>query len=259
MFNNTPSHEQKENADTTLYWFCTDSEDEYEKNLKYNIESLATNNWLIKDARTSITYTFNAEGFRSREINVNNPGIAVFGCSFTTGVGLPLDKVYHYYIGKELNLPVDNFGVRGSSNSTSFRIAQHWLPILQPKIVILQTTFADRFEIINEDSQSIVVSPMCVNLHNRTPYYQLYQQWILNDANGIFDKQKNELAIRYLCHTLNIPIFVVDVSDFTADNVGPKCRLARDLMHPGVQLNQLVGLHLTEKILKTQNFGKVYG
>jgi hypothetical protein len=259
MFENTPSHEQKEFANTTLYWFSTDSKDEYEKNLKHNTESLVTNNWLVEDVQTSIPYTFNAEGFRSREINVNDPGIAVFGCSFTAGVGLPMDKVYHYYIGKELNLPVDNFGVLGSSNATSFRIAQYWLPMLRPKIVILQTTFADRFEIINENSQSVVLAPLAINLHNRIPYYQLYRQWILNDANGIFDKQKNELAIRYLCHTLDIPIFVVDVNDFTADKSSPIFLQARDLMHPGVQPNQLVGLQLTENILKTQNFGKLYG
>ena len=250
MFENTPNHEQKGYANKTLHWFSSDSENAYNENLKSNLEMLVKNNWTSDDALTRVSYKFNANGFRSREIDVNNPGIAVFGCSFTTGVGLPAHELYHYYIGKELNLPVDNFGVQGASNGVAFRLAQHWLPILKPKIVILQTTFADRLEIINKDNQSVVVTPMAVSLHNRVSYHSLYQQWCLNDANGIIDKQKSELAIRYLCHSLNIPVFVVDVSDFTISSLGPLHQFGRDLMHPGVTINRYIGLNLIEKILE---------
>ena len=230
-----------------------DSEDEYHKNLKHNHEMLVKHHWAGDIVLPSISYTFNTDGFRSREITVNDPGIAVFGCSYTTGVGLPWDKLYHYYIGQELNLPVDNFGVAGASNGVAFRLAQYWLPVLKPKIVILQTTFADRFEVVSNDNHSIVITPHAVDLWNRAAYRSFYQLWSLNEINGITDKQKTEFAIRYLCHTLGIPIFVVDVDDFKVDSsqqFGPLHYKARDLMHPGIPTNQRVGLQLIEKIQK---------
>ena len=249
----TPAHEQQPYADKTLQWFQCDSEDEYHENLKHNHEMLVKHHWAGDTVPPSISYTFNAHGFRSREINVNDSGIAVFGCSFTTGVGLPLDKTYHYYVGQELNLPVDNFGVAGASNGVLFRLAQHWLPALKPKIVILQTTFADRFEVVGDDNHSIVITPHAVHLWNREEYRSFYQSWSLNEINGITDKQKTELAIRYLCHTLGIPIFVIDVDDFACDpnqQFGPLQYRARDLMHPGIPTNQHIGLQLVKKIQK---------
>ena len=201
---------------------------------------LEMNNWLDVEQNSKLTYNFNSQGFRSREITTEHRGFAVFGCSFTMGIGLPYDELYHEQLAKELKLPADNFGVNGASNGLMFRIAQYWLPIIRPHFVIVQTTFKERFEIIDQYNLSLVMSPQW----EEAPTQQVFRNWWFTDANSIADKQRNELAIRYLCHELDIPIFVIDEEDFR----NPQLGLARDIEHPGLPSHQRVANSLVEQI-----------
>ena len=224
MFEHAPCHVQQQYAGKTLLWCSIDNEQEYNKNLKntQQRELLAHNGWIDH----KIEYQYNAQGFRSREIDPNRPGFAVFGCSFTQGLGLPVDELYHERISKDLGMPVDNFGVFGASNGLTFRLAHYWLPIIKPRFVILQTTFRERFEIINQDNVSTVMSPAFSQV---ATVQEVFRNWWFTDANSIADKQRNELAIQQVCHQLDIPLLVIDVEDFR----NPVLGLSRDLTHPG--------------------------
>ena len=249
MIETIPSHVQQQYAGETLQWCSSDSEENYKKHLKdkHTKNLLALNGWLEDHSRfADVKYTFNSAGFRSREIDTDNPGFAVFGCSFTAGIGLIENELYHHHIGKELKLSVDNFGVLGASNGLIFRIAQYWLPIVKPKFVILQTTFKERFEVINQDNVSNVMSPQWKEITNQP----VFRNWWFTDANSIADKQRNELAIRYLCHTLDIPIFVIDVEDFR----NPVLGLSRDLDHSGPTNHTKVAEKLCNCIYKHPRF-----
>jgi hypothetical protein len=249
MIEITPAHVQQQYAGKTLNWCSSDSEEAYNKHLKdkHKKNLLALNGWLEEHQRTAnIKYVFNSEGFRSRNIDTNNPGFAVFGCSFTAGIGQIEYELYHYYVGKELKLPVDNFGVLGASNGLIFRLAKYWLPVVKPMFVILQTTFKERFEVINQDNVSNVMSPQWKEITNQP----VFRNWWFTDANSIADKQRNELAIRYLCHELDIPIFVIDVEDFR----NPVLGLSRDLDHSGSINHQQVADKLCKQIYAHPRF-----
>ena len=73
---------------------------------------------------------------------------------------------------------------------------------------------------------------------------QVFRNWWFTDANSIADKQRNELAMRYLCHELDIPIFVIDVEDFR----NPVLGLSRDLDHSGPQNHHLMAENLKKQI-----------
>ena len=60
------------------------------------------------------TYVINQHGFRFEEIPTETD-LAVFGCSFTFGLGLPNEMLWHNILAKELNLSCLNFGMCGSS------------------------------------------------------------------------------------------------------------------------------------------------
>mgnify|MGYP006108854359 CR=1 FL=1 len=240
MFDNVPQHIQLQYANTTLNWCSTDSEQEFQKNLKNSqqYELLDKNGWIDRN----IEYSFNSYGFRSREIDISNPGFAVFGCSFTSGIGLPVDELWPVRLSKELSIPVDNFGVLGASNGLIFRVAHYWLPVVKPKFVILQTTFKERFEIIDKHNTSVIMSPT----YPHTPPFQVeFTQWWYTDANSIADQQKNEFAIRYICQRLNIPIIAIDVDKFVNLQRGDK---ARDLQHPGSQTHNLASEHFFKQL-----------
>ena len=226
VFENVPSHVQQQYANKTLSWCSADSKEEFRNNLKnsHQHKLLMLNGWIDRD----ITYSFNSYGFRSREIDITNPGFAVLGCSFTMGIGLPLDEIWPVQLSKEISIPVDNFSVFGASNGLMFRMAHYWLPIVNPKFVILQTTFKERFEIINQYNESTVMSP---SFHQTATTQEVFKNWWYTDANSIADQQRNELAIRYICHSLAIPIIVIDIEDFR----NPVLGLSRELTHPGPQ------------------------
>ena len=244
MFENAPCHVQQQHAGKTLSWCSSDSEDDYKKHLtdKDKNRLLESNGWGQSNdhIRTRLTYEFNSEGFRSREIDPAAPGFAVFGCSFTVGIGLPEYELYHYHLGKKLKLPVDNFGVLGASNGLIFRIAQYWLSVAKPKFVILQTTFKERFEIINQYNVSTVMSPQ----FDEATTQEVFRNWWFTDANSIADRDRSELAIRHLCHMLDIPIFAIDVEDFR----NPVHGLARDLTHSGPRNHHQVADLLYDQI-----------
>jgi hypothetical protein len=62
-------------------------------------------------------YMINHLGFRNTEIP-KETDIAVFGCSFTFGLGLPIEMIWHTILADRLNTKVANYGVPGASIKT---------------------------------------------------------------------------------------------------------------------------------------------
>lgn len=67
-------------------------------------------------------YKINHLGFRNTEIP-KETDIAVFGCSFTFGLGLPIDMLWHTLLANRLNSKVANYGIPGASAKTIADIA----------------------------------------------------------------------------------------------------------------------------------------
>ena len=62
----------------------------------------------------SITYKYNDLGFRSNiDYGDIKEGDVFLGCSFTEGVGLPLELTWGYKLAKHLNIPFINLGIGG--------------------------------------------------------------------------------------------------------------------------------------------------
>jgi len=130
-------------ANQTLSWLGFDQELYYKNNLKINYDQLQENGWIDYEP---FTYSFNSLGFRGPEFT-DEPCLVTLGCSLTFGIGLPYDSTWAVLLAKKLDLKLVNLGVGGTSNDVAFRLAYSWLPRLNPKIVVLNATFSDRFEI----------------------------------------------------------------------------------------------------------------
>jgi hypothetical protein len=59
-------------------------------------------------------YTLNHLGFRNKEIPTK-VDLAIFGCSFTFGTGLPLEMLWHTVLANRLNTEAANYGMPGAS------------------------------------------------------------------------------------------------------------------------------------------------
>lgn len=67
----------------------------------------------------AFTYDYNKYGFRATNDIPESIDIGAYGCSFTMGVGMPQEYLWHHILGKKLNLTSMNFGIAGSSCKTA--------------------------------------------------------------------------------------------------------------------------------------------
>jgi hypothetical protein len=66
-------------------------------------------------------YHIHELGFRFKELP-KEVDIAVFGCSFTFGIGLPEEMLWHHFLGQKTNSTILNFGLPGASVLTTTEI-----------------------------------------------------------------------------------------------------------------------------------------
>lgn len=83
----------------------------------FDFYSMADLNHADKWPHPQFDYRMNYLGFRMEEVP-KEVDIAVFGCSFTFGLGLPTDMLWHTLLSKELNMSCVNFGLAGASVKT---------------------------------------------------------------------------------------------------------------------------------------------
>ena len=232
-----PTFEMQQYSNQTLNWVPCDTEKGYNKHVSESPSRklLISNGWFD----TPIDYAINTQGFRSAEFEPE--GLVVLGCSFTFGVGLPAEDLYHYYIGDELHIPVNNLGVINCSNGFMYRLARYYLPKIKPKMVILQQTFEHRLEVINQFDEAIAYDP--TDLNNPLDK-EAFGNWWANKFNGQIDRERNAMAIKYICSTLEIPLHIITVEDF----MNPVNGHGRNLIDPGPLSHQSVADLILNKI-----------
>lgn len=223
-------------ANQELQWLPMDTKQLYNKNLKEKYTQLEKYGWI--DA--PITYKFNSYGFRSDEFSLD-PNIVFLGCSHTCGIGMPIEQTWASIVSKTLGLKNFNLGVGGSSNDTAFRLGQHWIPQLNPNIVIFLSPERSRFELHNDKH---IQDWGTWQEHHSEDYKMLWRTWILNNTNSNMNYLKNKLALEQICDKLNIKLLHTEYRDISCNGHD----LARDLGHGGTKANQLIADHFLSKL-----------
>ena len=221
-------------ANQTVFWDTTDSIDTYKNNL---IDRKSSK--LLRDlgyVDYEISYTFNSHGFRTPEFD-QKTDIVCFGCSFTMGTGVHDKDTWPSQLQNLTGLRVTNLGHAGSSNDTAYRMARHYLELLQPKYAIWLQTDAHRIEIIDQ-STNIVINILASDINNLFSDNLFIKTWMSSDVNQQLNLDKNTQAFKYLCDQASVIPIILSLSDITGLD------LARDLQHPGPRSYQ----QLAEKI-----------
>lgn len=188
--------------------------------------------WIDK----KIIYQFNSHGFRSPEFIEQGKYFLCFGCSFTFGTAIQMEQRYGDIISAQTDLTCYNFGVQGGNDSTSFRLALTWLDKLTPKFIVYQSTFPQRFEIIDDNIASTYGINAALGGEVPRDYGKIYKQIMSTEANGELLAIKNQLAMRQLCQQKNIKLIEISYIDFLKTHDVS----SRDLHHPGPAANQSV-------------------
>lgn len=222
----------------TTDWFPTDTNERLQESMQRHKskEYIQNKGWNQPGA---ITYKFNSNGFRSAEFDPAADNLVALGCSFTMGVGLPIQSVWPSLLGHALNLQVCNFGWGGFSADACFRMAEYWIPYLNPKLVVFLVPDRDRLEIIADNPIRLMLG----NFEDHPHLNGFIKHWFGHDENSRLNNKKNQLAVESICHQLGIPVLCYKAP---LEMCGPaQLDVARDLRHAGPDTHK----KFTEKII----------
>jgi len=220
----------KKYAGQTLNWLPTDTEELYKFNLKNRYNDLKSNGCIDNP----VTYKFNSDGFRCGEFS-QDPSILFLGCSFTLGIGIPIEQIWPELVAQQLNMRCANLGQGGASSDTAFRLCQGWIDKIRPKIVVFALPPAERIELI-VNSQAWFLSPAWVSHDYYSNHYSNYlKDWIIDDDNANLNQLKNKLAIKLLCQDRGIKYVEIDPHKIMSQHSGHTFPMdfGRDLIHSG--------------------------
>ncbi len=234
----TKHHPYIVNAGQKLEWLPSDTKERYQENLINKKDELKKNNWLS----TKIDYKFNDDGFRSDSFFKKKGGIMFLGCSFTFGIGVPQEHTFAALVSKKFNQTCFNFGLPAASNDTAFRLADIWIPILEPFLVVLLSPLPMRFELLGYDVKDKENASKFVTTMEQLTHEVDKTLWIENEENGTINRRKNKLAIQKICDQKRINFLSEDSENF------PMVDYGRDLLHPGIKSHKVFATELIKRL-----------
>ena len=212
----------------TVTWVPGDTEDMYKYNMKHRRSELIRNGWLDY---TPFTYQFNSLGFRCNEFT-SEPSIMFLGCSYTIGIGLPLETIWPELISAQLKMQCVNLGVGGSSCDTAFRLCHGYIDKIKPKIVVLMNPPSIRMEHILGTPRNLGINH-CPEKESEI----MLKLWISDENNDFFNREKNVLGVQMMCQTRGIKFIYVESATLATRCLSTS--LARDLAHAGIESHRL--------------------
>lgn len=184
-----------------------------------NRQLLSRYGWLPE---CEIQYRFNSHGFRSCEFD-RATSVLCLGCSFTMGIGLPLEQTWPWILQQKTGIKCWNLGLGGVGLDTIFRIAEYYVHHLNVIAVACLVPDMGRIELFIDGE------PEIANWINDPSDNSFFRAWILDDENAKINRRKNLLAINKICDVVGAA-FVYFENFLEQIPTEPK---ARDLMHVG--------------------------
>jgi hypothetical protein len=224
----------------TFNWLSTDDQATFSRNVADadSKDKLRKLGYL----ESAISYKTDSLGFRNDTVNISDSVLAL-GCSYTVGIGLHQHETWPYLLSTQIATPVYNAGQDGTGADTAFRIARTLVPEYQPQAVFLLAPFSNRFELNSEflplvttaetNATTTTIGPSC----NQKEYGDL-SRILFNEEMMMVQQEKNILAIHQICVDHNVPFYCIQVEDIM--HLILEQRGARDLLHPGVTVQQQI-------------------
>jgi lysophospholipase L1-like esterase len=194
-------------------------------------------------------YRMNSYGHRSKditELDLDNYILCV-GCSYTEGVGVPVEKRYTDLLANKLNCDLYNMGLGGTGNDVIFYNLVTWFSKIKnkPKFVIVQWSDPTRF----------VLAGPTISQHGVWDNHNT--EFIATGDENTYFQSKTAIFKQLIRTIVDVPLIELPWEDFHDDRIlcaEPKHELrelghlsidlARDLMHPGIKSNELLAEHI---------------
>ena len=231
MYQNiTKLHKNQHLVNQTLHWLDIDNKELWQSNIADPARRAQLEHFGF-DRPDAITYQMNSHGFRCNDFD-SRPGFIALGCSFTSGIGLPIEQVWPTIVGNFAGLVPWNLGIGGAGSDTCFRMLINYIDLLNPKFVMLLTPDPDRFE-IHYLSRPYTI--MHNQAHPNSKINEIQKFWFSDEQNTLVNYTKNLLAMQQICSSRNIKFVIKKLyPDLLGQNITQaQWPSARDLQHVG--------------------------
>lgn len=156
---------------------------------------------------TSITYTYNSAGFRTREFELTStrPRVMFFGCSHVEGIGLRVEDTWVDRVSQQFNHTHDcyNLGVGGSSIDNAVMQFGHCLGPFTPTIAFILYTDSARMDMYHMN-----------NWNSTTGTDVTIKNMAVFDEFNLYNlAQKNKLLMRTLAALHGVTLVELDLSE----------------------------------------------
>lgn len=193
------------------------------------------------DQPWSISYKINSHGFRSEDFTEGRYIIAL-GCSYTMGIGLPIESIWPTLVSKTLAIPVANLAWGGSSVDTCYRLLKYWIRELNPPAVMILVPPQERLEIMLDEKCNLTGKTRAEVFmpHSMSDHYdatdKYLSHWFMQEDNQKINREKNLLAMQAICQQRDIPLFI-QYTNLTMTRSREDIGYARDYMHGGPKIH----------------------
>lgn len=242
-------------ANTTALWLPSDTKENYVPILRTGRPN--------KYKDTDITYQFNEFGFRCDSFNLSSELPIVFlGCSYTEGIGLPINKVWSNIFLKKIcettgkNIPYWNLALGGKGIDNQIGLLHDFITLHSPQYIFCLFPPPGRREYwFNSICQTWIPNPVrhknqpFVNELFSDPDYIKHADYQSVRMLSLIQQTIPESKIIATCwddsHSKDTSTFYESLASFSNINYFkfPKLRyldLARDNQHPGEDYHKLV-------------------
>lgn len=226
----------------TYNFWSTDSSDEFEKNKSKRPEELEKYGWL----GTPITYHLNEYGYREDSFHYSPESYIAIGECFTVGTGLPETMIWPSMLELEGLGKVWNLALPESGLDTTFRSLYSWLPVIQPKAVLLLEN--------SQLAREVYTDEVSDKIGHWSPAG--WKRDLVGDkVERFLSRQKNLMAISELCQENKTELKIISAAErheigmnAWQGNENEKFAASRDLMHPGLHFQQAITQRWLEEI-----------
>jgi hypothetical protein len=226
--------------------------------------------WSFED----FNYRFSKLGFRDVEIP-DSIDIAIFGCSFTFGVGLPAEKLWHKILSEKNNVSCYNFAMPGASIEhviKIFYIVSRYVKI--KKAIFLLPDYARQLMAVQHLSTlKVDLLDLVPNMHDyiRAEYgfYQKIYYKTLPDAELIRRSKDDLYSLEHIAQSKNIELYLSSwhrptyhilenmtfdyatvLKEWIMGKPEMSTDLARDKMHPGLEHHKYWAEQIENQVFK---------
>lgn len=228
----------------TLKWSGMDHIESYNKNPRKS-------DW----DNVNLSYQYNPQGFRCPDLNnfLGKPVNIALGCSFTEGVGLPVESAWPSLIEQQVEHPVLNLGLGGGSTDAVARVLTNVSGLFDIQTVYILWPPLHRLECykVFDESYTLITQKVYKNgqpiepktkIHKVETVYpmdsSLEHVWALSDEMNSQRLNRNMLTVDLLAQN-----FGYQIKQITVDGIIPRVRnkpleeldFARDGVHWGIE------------------------